>query len=77
MKSLKIVYALFTITFSTILLELLYTRVFSVVYISSFAFLMISLALFGYGLSGVMMSLTRLAQRPNAVTWRRPFWETP
>ena len=69
MKSLKIVYALFTITFSTILLELLYTRVFSVVYISSFAFLMISLALFGYGLSGVMMSLTRLAQRPNAIRY--------
>ncbi len=44
---------------SVILVEILYTRLFSAIYFSSFAFLIISLALFGTGLSGIMFSLTR------------------
>ena len=69
MKRIQILLAIFCITMSTILIEILYTRVFSVLYYSSFAFLMISLALFGSGLSGVFMSLKKIASKENAIKY--------
>jgi spermidine synthase len=69
MKKIQILFAIFFITLSVILIEILYTRVFSVIYYSSFAFLMISLALFGSGLSGVFMSLSKLAEKKNAIKY--------
>ena len=73
MKRLKLIIPIFSITFSTVLIEILYTRVFSVVYISSFAFLMISLALFGYGISGVYTSISKLGKKKNAIKYMEIF----
>jgi len=73
MKKVHLLLTIFFITFSTIIVEVLYTRVFSMVYYSSFAFLMISLALFGYGLSGVFMSLSKLAKKKNALAYLEYF----
>lgn len=73
MRRIKLIIPIFTITLSTILIEILYTRVFSVIYVSSFAFLMISLALFGYGLSGAYMSLSRFADKKDALKYLELF----
>lgn len=73
MKRFRLIGAIFLITFSTVIIEVLYTRLFSVVYRSSFAFLMISLALFGYGLSGVFMSLRQLDRKENAIKYLEYF----
>ncbi|MFO7980718.1 MAG: hypothetical protein R6V00_07795 [Candidatus Aminicenantes bacterium] len=67
MKRIKLIIPIFSITLSTVLIEILYTRVFSVIYVSSFAFLMISLALFGYGLSGAYMSISRFTDKKDAI----------
>jgi len=67
MKRIQLIATIFFITFSSIVIEILYTRVFSMIYFSSFAFLMISLALFGYGLSGVFMSISETAKKKNAI----------
>jgi len=73
MKRLKLIIPIFVITLSTILIEILYTRVFSVIYVSSFAFLMISLALFGYGLSGAYMSMSRFIDKKDAIKYLELF----
>lgn len=57
MSRWKLLFTIFAVTFSTMLVEVLLTRVFSVLYFGQFAFLIISLALFGYGLSGVFLAL--------------------
>jgi predicted membrane-bound spermidine synthase len=67
MKKFKLLLIIFFITFSTIIVEILYTRVFSMIYFSSFAFLMISLALFGYGLSGVFISMSKMGKKENSI----------
>ncbi len=69
MRRIHLIFTIFSITFSTILVEILYTRVFSVIYVSSFAFLMISLALFGYGLSGVYLSLSEISKKKNSINF--------
>lgn len=69
MKKAQILFAIFFITLSTLLIEILYTRIFSVIYYSSLAFLMISLALFGSGLSGVFMSLSKISEKKNAIKY--------
>ncbi len=69
MKQFRVAAAVFLITFSTVVIEILYTRVFSVIYSGSFAFLMISLALFGYGLSGVYLAISRIAKSDKAMLW--------
>jgi len=61
----KLLLAIFAVTFSTMLVEVLLTRVFSVIYFGQFAFLIISLALFGYGLSGVYLALRKVTQRAD------------
>jgi spermidine synthase len=65
MKRWKLLFTIFTVTFTTMLAEVLLTRVFSVIYFGQFAFLIISLALFGYGLSGVYLSLRKLSERKD------------
>ena len=57
MSRWKLLFTIFAVTFSTMLVEVLLTRVFSVLYFGQFAFLIISLALFGYGLSGIFLAL--------------------
>jgi len=74
MKRIKLIIPIFSITLSTVLIEILYTRVFSVIYVSSFAFLMISLALFGYGLSGAYMSISRLTDKKDAIKYLAPWF---
>ncbi len=69
MKKINLLFTIFVITFSTVLIEILYTRVFSVIYTSSFAFLMISLAMFGYGLSGVYLSIKKITKSKNAIKY--------
>lgn len=73
MNRIKLLAAIFFITFFTVVIEILYTRLFSVIYRSSFAFLMISLALFGYGLSGVYLSISKLAKKENAIKYLEYF----
>ena len=73
MKRFKLIIPIFAITFSTVLIEILYTRVFSVIYVSSFAFLMISLALFGYGLSGAYMSIGHITDKKDAIKYLELF----
>jgi len=68
MKRWKLLFTIFAVTFTTMLAEVLLTRVFSVVYFGQFAFLIISLALFGYGLSGVFLALRKLSQRKDQAT---------
>ena len=58
----KLLFAIAAVTFSTMLAEVLLTRVFSVIYFGQFAFLIISLALFGYGLSGVYLALRKVTE---------------
>ncbi len=60
MSRWRLLFTIFAVTFSTMLVEVLLTRVFSVLYFGQFAFLIISLALFGYGLSGVFLALSRM-----------------
>ncbi len=69
MRKTQVVFAIFFLTLSTILIEVLYTRVFSVIYYSSFGFLMISLALFGTGLSGVFMSIKKIEKNENTLKY--------
>ncbi len=73
MNRIKLLSTIFFITFSTVVIEILYTRLFSVIYRSSFAFLMISLALFGYGLSGVFMSVSKIGKKENAIKFLEYF----
>jgi spermidine synthase len=68
MKRWKLLFTIFAVTFTTMLAEVLLTRVFSVIYFGQFAFLIISLALFGYGLSGVFLALRKLSQRKDQAT---------
>jgi spermidine synthase len=68
MKRWKLLFTIFAVTFTTMLAEVLLTRVFSVVYFGQFAFLIISLALFGYGLSGVFLALRKLSERQDQAT---------
>ncbi|MCX6556846.1 MAG: hypothetical protein NTW95_05355 [Candidatus Aminicenantes bacterium] len=65
MQRWKLLFTIFAVTFTTMLAEVLLTRVFSVVYFGQFAFLIISLALFGYGLSGVFLAVRKLSQRQD------------
>ncbi len=59
MIKLKIIWITALTALSVILIEILYTRLFSAIYFSSFAFFIISLALFGTGLSGLHFSLKK------------------
>ncbi len=63
MIRLKIIWVTAFTALSVILIEILYTRLFSAIYFSSFAFFIISLALFGTGLSGFQFSMIRGKQR--------------
>src|SRR6516162_1750244 len=54
---LKYLFGIFFISFSTLLFELSLTRVFSVTLWYHFGFLIISTALLGFGVSGVLLSL--------------------
>lgn len=56
-SSLKYYFGIFFISFSTLLFELSLTRVFSVTLWYHFGFLIISTALMGFGVSGVLLSL--------------------
>ncbi len=73
MNRIKLLSTIFFITFFTVVIEILYTRLFSVIYRSSFAFLMISLALFGYGLSGVFAAVSKIAKKENAIKYLEYF----
>ena len=73
MQRLKLAFTIFAVTFSTMLIEVLLTRVFSVIYFGQFAFLIISLALFGYGLSGVYLSISRISKSENSIRYLERF----
>ncbi len=68
MSRWKLLFTIFAVTFSTMLVEVLLTRVFSVLYFGQFAFLIISLALFGYGMSGVFLALGRMPRQGERTT---------
>jgi len=73
MNRFKLIFSILVVTFSTMLLEVLMTRVFSVIYLGQFAFLIISLALFGYGLSGVYLSVSKWARKENSLAYLERF----
>ena len=54
----KIYASIFLIAFSTLLLEITLTRIYSVIFFYNFAFMIISTALFGYGMSAVWLLLS-------------------
>ena len=54
---------IFLVAASTLLLEISLTKIFSVLHYYYFAFFIVSTALFGYGLSGVYLLLSRFAAR--------------
>ncbi|MCI0415237.1 hypothetical protein L0222_20895 [bacterium] len=56
---------IFLIAASTLLLEISLSKIFSVIYYHHFAFLIISTALFGYGLSGVFLSVSKWVKRTS------------
>ncbi len=60
--------AIFLIAAATLLLEVTLTRVFSVIFFSNYAFLIVSSALFGYGISAVWLSLRRTMTKEIADT---------
>src|SRR5436853_6251489 len=61
----KSLYAgIFLVAASTLLLEITLTKIFSVIHFHYSAFLIISTALFGYGFSGVYMSLGKRFRNP-------------
>jgi hypothetical protein len=53
------------ISAATLLLEITMTRIFAVIFFNQFAFLIISTALFGFGLSGVVLSISRRVHAYN------------
>jgi len=57
--------AIFLIAAATLLLEVSLTRVFSVVFFSNYAFLIVSSALFGYGISAVWLSLRETVHKEH------------
>jgi len=73
MKRWSIIGVILAITFSTLFIEVLLTRVFSVVYFGHTAFLIISLALFGYGISGVYLAVSKLTSRPDSLRYLERF----
>jgi len=54
---------IFLVAASTLLLEITLTKVFSVIHYHYFAFLIVSTALFGYGFSGVFLSIFRTVEK--------------
>ena len=52
-------FSIFLIAAATLLLEISLSKIFSVIYYHHFAFLIISTALFGYGLSGAFLSISK------------------
>lgn len=54
---------IFLIAASTLLLEITLTKIFSIIHYHYFAFLIVSTALFGYGFSGVFLSVSKWAER--------------
>ena len=56
---------IFTIAAATLLLEVAFTRLFSVIFFNPLVFLIISTALFGFGLSGVLLSIFPRLSRYN------------
>ncbi|HEY7160995.1 MAG TPA: hypothetical protein VH815_07025, partial [Acidobacteriota bacterium] len=50
---------IFLIAASTLLFEICLSKIFSIIHFHYFAFFIISTALFGYGLSGVLLSVSK------------------
>ena len=65
MKRLVYYAGIFTIAAATLLLEVTFTRLFSVIFFNPLVFLIISTALFGFGLSGVLLSIFPRLSRFN------------
>ena len=65
MKRLSYYGGIFTIAAATLLLEVAFTRLFSVIFFNPLVFLIISTALFGFGLSGVLLSIFPRLSRYN------------
>jgi spermidine synthase len=54
---------IFLVAASTLLLEITLTKIFSIIHYHYFAFLIVSTALFGYGFSGVYLSVSKWLER--------------
>jgi predicted membrane-bound spermidine synthase len=54
---------IFLIAAATLLLEVCLSKIFSIIHFHYFAFFIISTALFGYGLSGVLLSVSKLLKK--------------
>lgn len=60
-------FGIFLIAASTLLFEICLSKIFSIIHFHYFAFFIISTALFGYGLSGVLLSVSKWLKRiPSA-----------
>ncbi len=68
---------IFLISAATLLLQVTFTRIFSVSIWYHFAFLVVSTALFGFGASGVVLSLTPRSERDlTRLGWTPAFFAT-
>jgi hypothetical protein len=65
---------IFLVAAATLLLEITLTKIFSVIHFHYFAFLIVSTALFGYGFSGVFLSISSRFQK--IPTGRVLFWSS-
>ncbi len=64
----KTALGVFSIALSSLLLELILIRVFDVLWYPNMAYMIITLAVFSFGLAGVYLSIKPLEKHPN--TWR-------
>lgn len=67
----KLYLGIFLISLATLVLEVALTRILSVVLWHHFAFMVVSIALFGFGASGTFLSVSRVLRRPLEETFPR------
>jgi len=64
--------AIFIVSFSTLAFEVLLTRVFAIAQWNHLSFMVISIALFGFGASGTLLSLLNVVRVPRRWHWADP-----
>jgi hypothetical protein len=64
--------AIFIVSFSTLAFEVLLTRVFAIAQWNHLSFMVISIALFGFGASGTLLSLLNVVKVPRRWHWADP-----
>ncbi len=69
MRPVRTSAAVFCLAAATLLLELVLSRIFAAVFLNNYAFLIVSIALFGYAMAGVYLALSPRLQSTLATRW--------